>query len=635
MRVFRRAGLVAFAALLAVAAANAATPTPTQTSAPTVVEAGGAAYPDKAYILTLPVAKRLTNGDVTLTENGSRVPGANVSQEGVGGGGTAVVLAIDASGSMTGEPIKDAVAAAQAYVDHLVPNEKVAIVTFNDGVHVIQDFTDDPQQIAKALETAPKLAVGTKINDALDQSVNMLSKTGASNAAIVLLSDGTDVGSKLTRADVLDELKGSNVRVFSVGLASDTFNKKGLEKLASTTGGDFVQATGPSQLAPIFTALAQRLAREYVVTYKTRANPSQKVTVVFDVKGLPPATTSYTAPQLHLVPVKPYSPSSTERVIQSTYTLIAVALVAALLLGYAVMRAFAPRPDPIVDRVGDFVSVQRDPIVKAQQAASAGQSRRQAFITRMTERRESGWSTRLADTFELAGIEAEPSHVIILTALATVMLVFLLGLLFGWIGVVVGLTVPLLARFLIRRRVSKTRKAFAEQLPDNLDVLASALRAGHSLVSAMTVVAADAGEPSRKEFRRVLTDEQFGVQLEDALKTTVERMENEDLEQVALVARLQREMGSNSAEVLDRVIETVRGRMELRRLVSSLTAQGRFSRWVLTVLPLGLAIVLTLISPLYMHPLFHTLAGQLLLVVAAVCVAIGSWMIGKIVDIRI
>ena len=136
-------------------------------------------------------------------------------------------------------------------------------------------------------------------------------------------------------------------------------------------------------------------------------------------------------------------------------------------------------------------------------------------------------------------------------------------------------------------------------------MLASALRAGHSLVGALTVVADDATEPSKTEFRRVLAEEAFGVQLEDAFKVTVERMENQDLDQVALVARLQREMGSNSAEVLDKVIETVRGRMELRRLVRTLTAQGRFSRWILTALPIGIAVVLTLISSTYMHPLFH------------------------------
>jgi tight adherence protein B len=133
----------------------------------------------------------------------------------------------------------------------------------------------------------------------------------------------------------------------------------------------------------------------------------------------------------------------------------------------------------------------------------------------------------------------------------------------------------------------------------------------------------------------VLADEAFGVQLEDAFKATVERMENQDIDQVALVARLQREMGSNSAEVLDRVIVTVRGRMELRRLVRTLTAQGRFSRWVLTALPIGIAVALSLVSSSYMHPLFHKPLGQLLLVLAIAMVAIGSWVIGKIVDIKV
>ena len=183
--------------------------------------------------------------------------------------------------------------------------------------------------------------------------------------------------------------------------------------------------------------------------------------------------------------------------------------------------------------------------------------------------------------------------------------------------------------------MAKKRRTFADQLPDNLDVLASALRAGHSLVGALSVVAADATEPSRTEFQRVLSDESFGVQLEDAFKVSVDRMQNQDLDQVALVARLQREMGSNSAEVLDKVIETVRGRMELRRLVRTLTAQGRFSRWILTALPIGIAIVLTLISSSYMSPLFHKPLGQVFLVGAVDMVAIGSWSIGKIVNIRV
>jgi tight adherence protein B len=211
----------------------------------------------------------------------------------------------------------------------------------------------------------------------------------------------------------------------------------------------------------------------------------------------------------------------------------------------------------------------------------------------------------------------------------------ILGLTVGLVGAILGAFTPFLVRAVVLHRVSRKRREFAEQLPDNLEVLASALRSGHSLVSAMRVVADDAVEPSKSEFQRILADEQFGVQLEDAIRVTVKRMDNKDIDQVALVARLQREMGSNSAEVLDRVVETVRARMELRRLIRTLTAQGRLSRWILTLLPIALAVIITLLSNSYMHPLYHTTLGRFLLVLAAISVALGSWIIGKIVDIRI
>ncbi len=241
----------------------------------------------------------------------------------------------------------------------------------------------------------------------------------------------------------------------------------------------------------------------------------------------------------------------------------------------------------------------------------------------------------MAETLELADIKAEPVQVVILTVVASVLTMLLLGYLLGPFGILIGLAVPLVVRAWIKAKVNRKRRAFAEQLPDNLDVLASALRAGHSLVGALAVVADDATEPSKSEFQRVLAEEQFGVNLEDAFKVAVDRMQNQDLDQVALVARLQREVGSNSAEVLDQVIETVRGRMELRRLVRTLTAQGRLSRWVLTGLPVALAIMLLLVGGDYMKPLYTETLGKALLIVAILMVALGSWVIGKIVDIRI
>src|SRR5436190_742264 len=198
-----------------------------------------------------------------------------------------------------------------------------------------------------------------------------------------------------------------------------------------------------------------------------------------------------------------------------------------------------------------------------------------------------------------------------------------------------GLSVPFVVRGYIKRRVSRKRGQFAEQLPDNLQVLASAMRAGHSFIGALSVVVDDAPEPSRSEFRRVIADEQLGVPLEDALHVVVERMESRELEQVALVAAVQRNSGGNTAEVLDRVTETIRERFELRRMVKTLTAQGRLSRWIVSLLPVFLLTVITLINPGYMHVLFASGGGRLALAFAGLMVIAGSFVIKRIVNIKV
>jgi tight adherence protein B len=112
-------------------------------------------------------------------------------------------------------------------------------------------------------------------------------------------------------------------------------------------------------------------------------------------------------------------------------------------------------------------------------------------------------------------------------------------------------------------------------------------------------------------------------------------MANSDLEQVALVAELQRQTGGNMAEVLERVIETIRGRFDLRRLIRTLTAQGKMARWILTFLPIALAAFISLINPQYIKPLFTTTGGQIILTIATLMIIMGSLAIKRIVDIKV
>jgi tight adherence protein B len=228
-------------------------------------------------------------------------------------------------------------------------------------------------------------------------------------------------------------------------------------------------------------------------------------------------------------------------------------------------------------------------------------------------------------------------QIVALTVIGSLVAALMINVIFNSLAIalVIALVIPFSVRSVVKRKLEKQRKLFAEQLPDNLQVLASALRAGHSFVGALAVVANDAAEPSRSEFQRVIGDEQLGVPIDVALHVVVERMESRELEQVALVAALQRETGGNTAEVLDRVTATIRERFELRRTIQTLTAQGRMSRWVLTLLPLFLLVAITLINPSYMQVMYDSSFGRVLLFLSGVSIASGSLVIKKIVNIRV
>ncbi len=187
----------------------------------------------------------------------------------------------------------------------------------------------------------------------------------------------------------------------------------------------------------------------------------------------------------------------------------------------------------------------------------------------------------------------------------------------------------------MRRKVKALREEFADQFPGSLQVLASALRAGHSFNGALGVVVDHAREPARGELARVLQDDRLGVLPEDAIRKLARRMANRDIEQVALLAELQRTSGGNSAEILDTVVSTIRERGEIRRLVRTLTAQGRMARWILTGLPVVLTGFLWLVHPDVMANFFTSSGGQIALLVATLMVAAGSVLIQQIVDIDV
>jgi tight adherence protein B len=626
MRLPRLLGVTALA--LAVVAGAGAASSPVR-----VVEAGGAQFPFRSYVLTLPAATSLTASRLSLTENGTAVRGLSVlSAEAAKQSQFAVVLAVDASNSMRGRPIVAAMAAARAFAAHRNANQQLAIITFDGSVHVVLPFTTSSLAINAALARIPRLGEGTHIYDALERGANLISGAHVQGGSIVLLSDGADVGSIAKPGAVLSDLSARHVRAFTVGLVSSAYDPATLRRLAAQTGASYAEAASPSALTPIFDALGYQLSREYLVSYQSLAGPGAHVHVSVHVAGFPGTVSAqYVTPSLHVVSAPPYRASGIGRIVQSRLTMVLVAFVAAAIFGWGIVLVTRRRSVSLVQRVGSFVSVRR-----RGEADDLTAARRVDLLQKAEGAFERlRWWPRFKATLELADINASPTQIVLLTLLGTVAAMLLFYLVIGGWGIVLGFAAPFVARMIIQAKLDRKRRTFAEQVPDNLEVLASALRAGHSLVGALSVVVDNSADPSKSEFRRVIAEEQLGVPLEDALGVVVRRMDNRDLDQVALVARLQREAGANAAEVIDRVIETVRSRMELRRLVRTLTAQGRLSRWILTGMPIFLALVLPLVHHGYLDPLFNHGLGRAMLLFASLMVIAGSVVIGKIVNIKV
>jgi tight adherence protein B len=123
--------------------------------------------------------------------------------------------------------------------------------------------------------------------------------------------------------------------------------------------------------------------------------------------------------------------------------------------------------------------------------------------------------------------------------------------------------------------------------------------------------------------------------IQRSLSVVADRMASRDVDQLALVAELQRQSGGDMAEVIDRVAETVRERFDLKRLVETLTTQGRMSRWIVSALPLVLLLVLKFENPHYFHPLVASTAGRVVVGLAAAWAVMGSLLIKRIVEIEV
>ncbi|MCC2592890.1 type II secretion system F family protein [Tessaracoccus sp. OS52] len=240
-----------------------------------------------------------------------------------------------------------------------------------------------------------------------------------------------------------------------------------------------------------------------------------------------------------------------------------------------------------------------------------------------------------ATVFELAAVKMRPQDFVFLIIVGS-----LVGLAAGvllqgpLLGVALAIVAPILARLWLGMRVSKRQKAFADQLDDTLVLMASNLRAGHSLAQALSSVASEADSPTSDEFWRVVNETRVGRPLTDSLNDTAARMQSDDFSWVSQAIGINREVGGNLAEVLDRVATTIRQRNEVRRLVATLSAEGRLSAMILILLPFVITGFLLITNPGYLAPFTESVIGYGLIVLGVIMLIIGAVWLNNTVKIK-
>jgi tight adherence protein B len=203
------------------------------------------------------------------------------------------------------------------------------------------------------------------------------------------------------------------------------------------------------------------------------------------------------------------------------------------------------------------------------------------------------------------------------------------------VGLLVGATVAFIPYGWVRSKKTKRMNQFSEQLPDALDLMTSALRAGLSFPAALQLVAQESPEPLAQEFAVTFDEQNLGLDMREALTNLTDRVDSLDLKFFVTAVIIQRETGGNLAEIMESIARIIRERFRILGDVKARTAHGRLTGMILSVLPIALAIIFSIIAPKYMVTFFRDPAGQVLLMLCLALQIMGYIWIRRVIQIKV
>ncbi len=220
------------------------------------------------------------------------------------------------------------------------------------------------------------------------------------------------------------------------------------------------------------------------------------------------------------------------------------------------------------------------------------------------------------------------------SALVLAVVAFVAGgnLMFGWVGAILGFFLPY--AYASHQRTKRFQK-FEEKFPEAIDTLARAVRAGHAFTTALEMIANEVSEPVAGEFRQLYEEQKFGLPVRDALMNLADRIPLVDVKFFVTAVMLQRETGGNLAEILDNLSYVIRERFKILRQVRVHTAQGRLTMVLLMSLPPTIVVIMQLLNPDFIRPLFTDPLGHALIVGGITLQTMGYFVIRRIIRIQV
>jgi tight adherence protein B len=304
-----------------------------------------------------------------------------------------------------------------------------------------------------------------------------------------------------------------------------------------------------------------------------------------------------------------------------------------------VVVVFASKPGSKNKTVQDRLTVIGNKSIDGtQEQIQLAAKNKVTFTDRITARIESyHFAEKIEELLLHSGSKATVGSVVLMTlgfALVS-------GLVANWfdaplivsaVAACIGISIPY---FALKFQRSSRLKKFENALPDCIELMARALRAGHSMASSIEIIAEQSPEPLASEFSTCFQQQKFGIPFRDALLAMGNRVPSKDLHFLITAVLVQKETGGDLTDILDRTTHVIRERIRIYGEIKTYTAQGRLTGWILSLMPIVMLGLINFITPGYSHVLFYDPVGQKLVMGGAVLITIGALIIRKIVDIKV